>query len=124
MPPLIEEAIRVAYDRLNKEIDLNRDVDVAVRSSATAEDLPDASFAGILNFHFSYFAHSFVCSYNFFFLLGQQETFLNVCGFDSLIDSCRRCFASLFTDRAISYRQTKTFDHFTIGLSIGVQLVI
>lgn len=58
-----------------------------------------------------------------FVLTGQQETFLNVRGHESLIDSCRRCFASLFTDRAISYRQTKKFDHFAIGLSIGVQLV-
>ena len=67
-------------------------VDVAVRSSATAEDLPDASFAG------------------------QQETYLNVQGRDALLDTCRRCFASLFTDRAISYRADKGFDHYKIAL--------
>jgi pyruvate,water dikinase len=73
---------------------------VAVRSSATAEDLPDASFAG------------------------QQETFLNVRGERALLDSCRRCFASLFTDRAISYREAKGFDHLQIALSIGVQRMV
>ena len=73
---------------------------VAVRSSATAEDLPDASFAG------------------------QQETYLNVQGQAALLESCQRCFASLFTDRAISYRVDKGFDHFEIGLSIGVQLMV
>jgi pyruvate,water dikinase len=75
-------------------------IDVAVRSSATAEDLPDASFAG------------------------QQETFLNVLGENALLDACRRCFASLFTDRAISYRVDKGFDHLKIALSIGVQPMI
>ena len=75
-------------------------VDVAVRSSATAEDLPDASFAG------------------------QQETYLNVQGEQPLLDACRRCFASLFTDRAISYRVDKGFDHFKIALSIGVQRMV
>jgi pyruvate,water dikinase len=75
-------------------------VDVAVRSSATAEDLPDASFAG------------------------QQETYLNVQGDAALLESCKRCFASLFTDRAISYRQDKGFDHFKIALSIGVQRMV
>lgn len=74
--------------------------DVAVRSSATAEDLPDASFAG------------------------QQETYLNVEGLQPLLDACRRCFASLFTDRAISYRHHKGFDHLKIGLSIGVQRMV
>jgi len=73
------------------------DVDVAVRSSATAEDLPDASFAG------------------------QQETFLNIRGEAALLDACRRCYASLFTDRAISYRQAKGFDHMKVALSVGVQ---
>jgi pyruvate,water dikinase len=72
-------------------------MDVAVRSSATAEDLPDASFAG------------------------QQETFLNVRGERALLEACRRCYASLFTDRAISYRQTKGFDHLKVALSVGVQ---
>ena len=75
-------------------------VDVAVRSSATAEDLPDASFAG------------------------QQETYLNVQGRDALLHTCRRCFASLFTDRAISYRADKGFDHHKIALSIGVQRMV
>jgi len=75
-------------------------VDVAVRSSATAEDLPDASFAG------------------------QQETYLNVQGDAALLESCKRCFASLFTDRAISYRQDKGFDHLKVGLSIGIQRMV
>ncbi|WP_374576253.1 phosphoenolpyruvate synthase [Phenylobacterium sp.] len=76
------------------------DVDVAVRSSATAEDLPDASFAG------------------------QQETFLNIRGEEALLSACRRCYASLFTDRAIAYRQAKGFDHMKVALSVGVQLMI
>jgi pyruvate,water dikinase len=75
-------------------------VDVAVRSSATAEDLPDASFAG------------------------QQETYLNVQGDAALLESCKRCFASLFTDRAISYRQDKGFEHLKVGLSIGIQRMV
>jgi len=74
--------------------------DVAVRSSATAEDLPDASFAG------------------------QQETYLNVHGTAALLETCKRCFASLFTDRAISYRVDKGFDHFKVALSIGVQRMV
>ncbi len=73
---------------------------VAVRSSATAEDLPEASFAG------------------------AQETFLNVTGDDALLDACRRCFASLFTDRAIAYREAKDFDHAAVALSVGVQLMV
>jgi pyruvate,water dikinase len=73
---------------------------VAVRSSATAEDLPGASFAG------------------------QLESFLNVQGEDAFIDACRRCFASLFTDRAITYREAKGFDHLQVALSIGVQLMV
>ena len=76
------------------------EVDVAVRSSATAEDLPDASFAG------------------------QQETFLNIRGEKALLVACRRCYASLFTDRAISYRQAKGFDHMSVALSIGVQQMV
>ncbi len=75
-------------------------VDVAVRSSATAEDLPDASFAG------------------------QQETYLNINGIDRVLKACHMCFASLFTDRAISYRTTKGFDHFEIALSVGVQKMV
>lgn len=75
-------------------------VDVAVRSSATAEDLPDASFAG------------------------QQETYLNIKGNAMLLDACKKCFASLFTNRAISYRQDKGFDHFNIALSVGIQKMV
>ena len=74
--------------------------DVAVRSSATAEDLPDASFAG------------------------QQETYLNVHGVRGVLDACHKCFASLFTDRAISYRTIKGFDHFEVALSVGVQKMV
>lgn len=75
-------------------------IDVAVRSSATAEDLPDASFAG------------------------QQETYLNVAGIENLFDSIKRCFASLFTDRAISYRQSFGYHHLKIGLSVGIQKMV
>jgi pyruvate,water dikinase len=87
-----------AYDELT-EGNPNM-LDVAVRSSATAEDLPQASFAG------------------------QQETYLNVQGHQLLLDSCRRCFASLFTDRAISYRADMGFDYRKIGLSIGIQKMV
>ncbi|MBD2312494.1 phosphoenolpyruvate synthase [Desertifilum sp. FACHB-1129] len=80
--------------------DYSQDTDVAVRSSATAEDLPDASFAG------------------------QQETYLNVHGVKGVLESCHRCFASLFTDRAISYRTIKGFDHFEVALSVGVQKMV
>ncbi|MCH9826453.1 MAG: phosphoenolpyruvate synthase [Gammaproteobacteria bacterium] len=73
---------------------------VAVRSSATAEDLPDASFAG------------------------QQETFLNVVGETELLLACKRCYASLFTDRAISYRQARGYDHLSVALSVGVQQMV
>ena len=76
------------------------DRDVAVRSSATAEDLPEASFAG------------------------QQETYLNIRGRRVLLDACRRCYASLFTDRAIAYRQAHGFDHMKVGLSVGVQVMV
>jgi len=78
----------------------SQDVDVAVRSSATAEDLPDASFAG------------------------QQETYLNVHGVRSVLEACHQCFASIFTDRAISYRTIKNFDHFEVALSVGVQKMV
>ncbi len=91
--------IREAYRELSKRSG-KPDADVAVRSSATAEDLPDASFAG------------------------QQETFLNISGEDALLDACRRCFASLFTDRAISYREAKGFDHLKVALSVGVQKMV
>ncbi len=99
IPPEFEAAIAAAYDELAARIG-TKDPAVAVRSSATAEDLPDASFAG------------------------QQETFLNVRGRRALLDACRRCFASLFTDRAISYRDAKGFDHFDVALSIGVQQMV
>ncbi|UCE64339.1 MAG: phosphoenolpyruvate synthase, partial [Nitrospirota bacterium] len=97
-PRSLEESITEAYEQLNQGFP--SPVDVAVRSSATAEDLPDASFAG------------------------QQETYLNVEGPLALLDACKRCMASLFTDRAISYRTDKGFDHFKIALSIGVQRMV
>jgi pyruvate,water dikinase len=98
-PKEMSEVIIKAYEKLSA--DYNQDyTDVAVRSSATAEDLPDASFAG------------------------QQETFLNVRGPATLMDAVRNCIASLFTDRAISYRQRFGYDHFTIGLSICVQKMV
>ena len=93
------EAIRAAYRDLCAVIG-RENADVAVRSSATAEDLPDASFAG------------------------QQETFLNIRGEAALLAACRRCFASLFTDRAISYRIAKGFDHMKVALSVGVQAMV
>ena len=98
LPIDLQAAIADAYDNLSGGT--GRSLDVAVRSSATAEDLPDASFAG------------------------QQETYLNVQGCSPLLETCKRCFASLFTDRAISYRRHKGFDDFRIGLSIGVQRMV
>jgi pyruvate,water dikinase len=98
-PAEIADAVRAAYEELCRRTD-RPDADVAVRSSATAEDLPDASFAG------------------------QQETFLNIRGQRALLDACRRCYASLFTDRAISYRKAKGFDHLKVALSIGVQSMV
>ncbi|VVB77952.1 putative phosphoenolpyruvate synthase [uncultured archaeon] len=98
-PKDLSKQITEAYDKLSKQYGTGT-VDVAVRSSATAEDLPDASFAG------------------------QQETFLNVRGHHVLLESCKKCFASLFTNRAISYRVDKGFDHFSIALSIGVQKMV
>ncbi|MGM5482401.1 MAG: phosphoenolpyruvate synthase [Nanobdellota archaeon] len=98
MPKEIRDAIIEAYANLS--LQYGKNADVAVRSSATAEDLPDASFAG------------------------QQETYLNIKGAEDLIEACKKCFASLFTDRAISYRVDKNFDHFDIGLSIGVQKMV
>ncbi len=99
MPAGVEQAIREAYELLGRRYDDDH-VDVAVRSSATAEDLPEASFAG------------------------QQETFLNIRGEDELLDACRRCFASLFTDRAITYREEQGFDHMRVALSVGVQKMV
>jgi pyruvate,water dikinase len=98
MPHDLEQEMLDAYAKLSGAQPLP--LDVAVRSSATAEDLPDASFAG------------------------QQETYLNVQGNASLLEHCRRSFASLFTDRAISYRVDKGFDHSLIALSIGVQRMV
>lgn len=98
-PKEVEAAILDAYERLGKRIG-KRSFEVAVRSSATAEDLPDASFAG------------------------QQDTILNVRGDSRLIEACHQCYASLWTDRAISYRTTKGFDHFEVALSIGVQPMV
>ncbi len=98
-PAATQEAITAAYRRLCVESGRG-DIDVAVRSSATAEDLPEASFAG------------------------QQETFLNIRGEAALVEACRRCYASLFTDRAISYRQAKGFDHMQVALSVGVQRMV
>ena len=97
-PKELENSIKKAYKDLCKKYGKN--TDVAVRSSATAEDLPDASFAG------------------------QQETFLDIKGEDNLIKSCKKCFASLFTNRAISYRVDKKFSHFKIALSIGVEKMV
>jgi len=98
-PKELEAAITQAYLELCERIH-NPALDVAVRSSATAEDLPDASFAG------------------------QQETYLNVHGVKGVLAACHKCFASLFTDRAISYRTLQGFDHFSIALSVGVQQMV
>ncbi|MGD2060591.1 MAG: phosphoenolpyruvate synthase, partial [Acidimicrobiia bacterium] len=87
-----------AYQSLVEEY--GPELSVAIRSSATAEDLPTASFAG------------------------QHETFLNVHGVERVLEACRRCFASLFTDRAVSYRIDKGFDHLSIGLSVGVMKMV
>ncbi|WP_339458627.1 phosphoenolpyruvate synthase [Nodularia spumigena] len=97
-PVDLRDAIASAYLKLCEQY--NTDTDVAVRSSATAEDLPDASFAG------------------------QQESYLNVVGVQGVLAACHKCFASIFTDRAISYRHTKGFDHFSIALAVGVQKMV
>ncbi|MCD6150855.1 MAG: phosphoenolpyruvate synthase, partial [Deltaproteobacteria bacterium] len=98
IPADLEAEIVAAYAALQKEY--GPELSLAVRSSATAEDLPDASFAG------------------------QQDTYLNISGNGALIDACRRCFASLFTDRSIHYRIDKNFDHFKVALSIGVMKMV
>ena len=98
-PKEVQEAIIDAYARLGDRIG-KKIFEVAVRSSATAEDLPDASFAG------------------------QQDTILNVRGEQRLIEACHECYASLWTDRAISYRTAKGFDHFDVALSIGIQPMV
>ncbi|MBT0160278.1 phosphoenolpyruvate synthase [Candidatus Bathyarchaeota archaeon A05DMB-2] len=99
VPKEIESAIKLAYQELNKRLNL-KDTFVAVRSSATAEDLPDASFAG------------------------QQETYLNVRGFDELVANVLKCWSSLFTPRAIFYRNEKGFAHEKVFISVGVQKMV
>lgn len=98
-PEEIAETIRQEYRQLCQRYNVD-EADVAIRSSATAEDLPDASFAG------------------------QQETFLNITGTEEVLEACRKCYASLFTDRAISYRQTQYFNHLEVALSIVVQKMV
>jgi pyruvate,water dikinase len=98
-PDDIAEAIREGYRQLCDRYNLE-EVDVAVRSSATAEDLPDASFAG------------------------QQESYLNITGTEEVLEACRKCYASLFTDRAISYRETKGYNHLDVALSIVIQKMV
>jgi pyruvate,water dikinase len=98
-PDALAEAILAAYRELGRRCGAEAPA-VAVRSSATAEDLPAASFAG------------------------QQESFLNVQGEAALLEACRRCYASLFTDRAIAYRAAQGFDHMAVALSIGVQRMV
>ena len=98
LPPALEDAIGAAYARLDSNA--GADFSVAVRSSATAEDLPDASFAG------------------------QQETFLNVVGLDAVTAKIREVFASLYNDRAIAYRVHQGFDHDSVFLSAGVQKMV
>jgi pyruvate, water dikinase len=107
LPAVLKDQICREYDALSRQYHKLSNgqtaispVDVAVRSSATAEDLPHASFAG------------------------QQETYLNVQGADELLDICKKCFASLFTNRAISYREKMGFDHMSVALSIGVQKMV
>ena len=99
LPTVLEDEILEAYKILSKEYS-KRAVDVAVRSSGTAEDLPEASFAG------------------------QQETFLNINTPEALLLSVKKCFASLFTDRAISYRERRGFNHFKVALSVGIQKMV
>jgi pyruvate, water dikinase len=98
-PEDVVKCLSKSYVKLSMKMG-RKEIDVAVRSSATAEDLPDASFAG------------------------QQESFLNIRGKEALLDACRRCYASLFTDRAISYRNAKGFDHLKVALSIGIQAMV
>jgi pyruvate, water dikinase len=106
-PTPLAESIRNAYTELSKQFsntpnksNIEPSVDVAVRSSATAEDLPNASFAG------------------------QQETYLNIRGVENLMNACKKCFASLFTNRAIVYREKMGFDHMSVALSVGIQKMV
>ncbi|MDF9796543.1 pyruvate,water dikinase [Catalinimonas alkaloidigena] len=98
IPSMLEKEIRDGYDYLTQKY--GADVSFAVRSSATAEDLPEASFAG------------------------QQESYLNVKGYEALTDACQKCYASLYTDRAIKYREDNGFAHDQVALSVGVQLMV
>ena len=97
-PEAIKNSVEKGYSALVQKY--GPEITLAVRSSATAEDLPNASFAG------------------------QQETYLNVKGFDELIAACHKCYASLFTNRAIKYREDNNFDHSKVALSIGIQLMV
>ena len=99
LPPALRDEALAAYRELSAKYSVD-DADVAVRSSATAEDLPGASFAG------------------------QQDTYLNIRGEEALLDAVRRCFASLFTARAIGYREDMGFDHLEVALSVGVQKMV
>ncbi|WP_259120897.1 phosphoenolpyruvate synthase [Salinibacter ruber] len=99
VPNEMANAIRAAYHTLSAGYSADA-IDVAARSSATAEDLPEASFAG------------------------QQESFLNVRGDEAVLDACKNCFASLFTDRAVTYREEQGFDHMEVALSVGLQKMV
>ncbi|WP_272501835.1 PEP/pyruvate-binding domain-containing protein, partial [Salinibacter ruber] len=98
-PEDVAEEIREGYRSLSAAYGADA-ADVAVRSSATAEDLPDASFAG------------------------QQESYLDVRGVTAVLTACKRCFASLFTDRALGYREKQGFDHLDVALSVGIQKMV
>jgi len=98
LPERLEAEVLDAYRQLSGPGEAS--LSVAVRSSATAEDLPDASFAG------------------------QHDSFLNVCGAEALLEACRRCFASLFTERAITYRENQGIDHMKVAISVGVQRMV
>ncbi|SDL91919.1 pyruvate, water dikinase [Catalinimonas alkaloidigena] len=98
LPAVLEQALQEGYDYLANRY--GHGVALAVRSSATAEDLPEASFAG------------------------QQESFLNVKSYQELLEKCHRCFVSLYTDRAIKYREDQGFEHEPVALSVGVQLMV
>jgi len=99
LPKDLQKEVITAYRKLSS-LYKTKNLSVAVRSSATAEDLPDASFAG------------------------QQETYLNVSGEQDILVAVKKCLASLFTNRAISYRVDKKFDHFSIALSVGIQKMV
>jgi pyruvate, water dikinase len=99
LPDEVVTAVRASYTQLCRHSEVE-DVPVAVRSSATAEDLPDASFAG------------------------QQDTYLWICGEDAVLEHVRRCWSSTFTDRAISYRRATGYDHLQIDMSVGIQKMV